>query len=55
MGTLFEEINPVYYKYFIYIDTRGNKSMHAESKKDIYGTLECDNFCVCFADIFDNK
>ena len=40
MVNLLEEIDLEYYKYFIYIDKRGRKCMHAESKKDIYGTLE---------------
>ena len=40
MVALFEEINPDYYKYFIYTDKRGRKFMYVESKKDIYGTLE---------------
>ena len=40
MVTLLEEIDPEYYKYFIYTDKLGSKCMYAESKKDIYGTLE---------------
>ena len=40
MVTLLEEIDPEYYKYFIFTDKRGRKCMYAESKKAIYGTLE---------------
>ena len=40
MVTLLEEIDPEYYKDFIYTDKRGEKFMYAESKKYIYGTLE---------------
>ena len=40
MVILLEEIDPEYYKYFIYTDKRGNKCMYAEAKKDVYGTLE---------------
>ena len=40
MVTILEEIDPEYYKYFIYIDKRERKCMYAESKKAIYGTLE---------------
>ena len=40
MVTLLEEIDPEYYKYFIYTDKRGMKRMYAEYKKAIYGTLE---------------
>ena len=40
MFTLLEEIDPEYYKYFIYTDKLGSKCMYAESKKAIYGTLE---------------
>ena len=40
MVTLLEEIEPSYYKDFIYIYIRGNKFMYAEAKKTIYGTLE---------------
>ena len=40
MVTLLEDIDPEYYKYFIYKDKRGRKCMYAESKKAIYGTLE---------------
>ena len=39
MVTLLEEIYPAYYKYFIYIDIRGNKCMYEEAKKAIYSTL----------------
>ena len=38
--TLLEDIDPKYYKYFIYTDKYGRKCMYAEAKKDIYGTLE---------------
>ena len=40
MVTLLEDIEPEYYKYFIYTDKRRRKCTYAESKKDIYGTLE---------------
>ena len=40
MVTLLEEIDPEYYKYFIYTDKSGRKCMYEEAKKDIYGTLE---------------
>ena len=40
MVNLLEEINPEYYKDFIYTYKLISKCMHAESKKDIYGTLE---------------
>ena len=40
MFILLEYINPKYYKYFIYTDKCGGKCMYAESKKDIYVTLE---------------
>ena len=40
MVTLLEEIDPEYYKYFIYTEKRGIKCVYAESKKDIHGTLE---------------
>ena len=40
MVTLLEEIDPEYYKDFIYTDKRGRKCMYAESKKALYGTLE---------------
>ena len=37
---LLEEIDPEYYKDFIYTDKRRRKCMYAESNKDVYGTLE---------------
>ena len=40
MVTLLEEIDPEYYKVFIYADKRGRKCMYSEAKKTIYGTLE---------------
>ena len=40
MVTLREEIDPEYYKYFIFTDKRGRKCMYAEAKKAIYGKLE---------------
>ena len=40
MVTLLEEIDPEYYKYFIYTYKRGRKCMYTESNKAIYGTLE---------------
>ena len=40
MITLLEQIDPEYYKYFIYTDKRGKKCMYAEVKKAIYITLE---------------
>ena len=40
MVTLIEEINPDYYKEFIYIDIRRKECMYAEGNKGIYGTLE---------------
>ena len=40
MFTLLEEIDPEYYKDFIFTDKRGKKCMHAEAKKAIYGTLD---------------
>ena len=40
MFTLLEEIDPEYYKDFIFTDKSGSKCMYAESKKAIYGTLE---------------
>ena len=40
MVTLLEEIDPEYYKDFIFTDKRGRKCMYAEAKKAIYGTLE---------------
>ena len=40
MATLLEDIDLRYYKDFIYTDKRGRKCMYAETKKDIYRTLE---------------
>ena len=40
MVTLLEEIDPEYYKDFIYTYKIGRKCMYAEAKKAIYGTLE---------------
>ena len=40
MVNLLEYIDPDYYKYFVYMDIRGIKLMYAESKNDIYVTLE---------------
>ena len=40
MVNLLEEIDPEYYKDFIYTDKRGKKCMYAETRKDIYGTLD---------------
>ena len=40
MVTLLEEIDPAYYKDFIYLDRRSRKYMYAESKKVLYDTLE---------------
>ena len=40
MVTVLEDIDPEYYKYFIFTDKRGSKCMYVESKKAIYGTLE---------------
>ena len=40
MVTLLKDIDPNYYKYFIYTYTRGRKCMYAESKKATYVTLE---------------
>ena len=40
MVALLEDIDPEYYKDFIYTDKRGRKCMYAESKKAVYGTLE---------------
>ena len=40
MVALLEEIEPEYYKGFIFTDKRGRKCMYAEVKKAIYGTLE---------------
>ena len=40
MVTLLEDIEPEYYKDFIFTDKRGRKCMYAKAKKAIYGTLE---------------
>ena len=40
MIALIEEIEPGYYKDFIFIDKRGSKCMYAEYKKAVYGTPE---------------
>ena len=40
MVTLLQEIDPEYYKDFIYTGKRVRKCMYAEAKKDIYGILE---------------
>ena len=40
MATIIEDIDPSYYKDFIYIDRHGKKCMYAKSNKDIYGTIE---------------
>ena len=40
MVTLLEDIDPEYYKDFIYTDKCGRKCMYEEAKKAIYGTLE---------------
>ena len=40
MVTLLEEIDPGYYKDFIYTDKLGRKCMYSESKKSVYGKLE---------------
>ena len=40
MTTLIEDIEPEYYKDFIYTYKWWSKYMYAESKKFIYGTLE---------------
>ena len=40
MVTLLEEIDPEYYKYFIFTDKRGRKCIYAEAKKAIYVILE---------------
>ena len=39
MVALLEDIDPEYYKYFIYTDKRRSNCIYAESKKAIYGTL----------------
>ena len=38
MVNLLEDIDPAYYKDFIYLDSRSRKCMYAEEKKSIYGT-----------------
>ena len=40
MVALLEEIDPEYYKYFIFTYKRGSKCMYAEAKTAIYGILE---------------
>ena len=40
MVTLLKEIDPEYYKDFIFIDKRGRECMYEEANKAIYGTLE---------------
>ena len=35
-----QDIDPPYYKDFIYLYIRGRKCIYAEAKKNIYGTLE---------------
>ena len=40
MVNLLKEIDPAFYKDFIYKDSCGNKFMYEESNKSIYGTLE---------------
>ena len=40
MVNLPEEIEPSYYKEFIYIDRRINKCMYSEDNKSIYITIE---------------
>ena len=40
MATLLEEIDPEYYKDFIFTDKRGRKCMYTEAKRAVYGTLE---------------
>ena len=40
MVTLLEDIDPEYYKDFIFTDKCGRKCMYTEAKKAIYGTLE---------------
>ena len=35
MVTLIEEIDPEYYKYFVYTDKRGSKCMYTEANKYI--------------------
>ena len=40
MVILLKEINPNYYKYFIYKDKRGRNYTYEEAKKAIHGNLE---------------
>ena len=40
MVTLLEEIDPEYYKDFVFTDKRGRKCIYAKAKKTIYGTLQ---------------
>ena len=40
MVTLLEDIEPEYYKDFIFTYKLGRKCMYAEANKAIYGTLE---------------
>ena len=40
MVTPLKDIEPNYYKYFIYTDKRGRNFMYEESKKAVYGTIE---------------
>ena len=40
MVTLIEEIDPYYYKYFIYEDKLRTKCIYAESNTSIYGILD---------------
>ena len=40
MVTLLEQIDPEYYKDFIFTDKSRSKYMYAEAKKAIYGTLD---------------
>ena len=40
MVTLLEDIDPEYYKYFVFTDKRGRKCIYAEAKNAIYGILE---------------
>ena len=44
MVTLIEDINPEYYKFFIYTDKRGRNCIYAEAKRATYGTLEVQKF-----------
>ena len=39
MVTLLEDIDKVYYKDFVYLDSYGRKWIYAEAKKAIYGNL----------------